>query len=412
MAATAAFVDALKKCSRLQRRAWRPLGQRWQAFSEAAIGEWQQQDAAARLSSRLDDMAASLARETGAGDLPALREPTSQRLTEEGAQTPTGGRRRGSRFRGVWGGCRKGAALEEVTTVPPSAASTSTELAPLLRDSAEVAAGKEGWLAEPGAGERPVVATDPTALMLQRQVDNCMEKLAEDRPLQWQRDQIEANRRLAKVLNPPPPVPLQADELDDEVVEKIFDEMVVDPGRELAARTDSRIRESMAVHLEQLLSCAPPAALKQPTRAAAEAPSSAPVPLSRVRIVSVQEQALSGGGAVTLVLFSARTTARERAAAAERQGHSDALQVVDNAVAELPEPLLALEHRLNDATHDISVALARRMMVSLAPRLVFRAVEEAPQSAPASPLWHVRRRERKLNIHTAARSWTAAMHWS
>lgn len=284
-----------------------------------------------------------------------------------------------------------------------------------------------------------MVPHDPTASMLQAQIQSFMEKLGEDRHLQWQRGQNDLNRRLNKALNPQDAVPAEPDELRPAVVQEIFDEMVVDPARQLALRREERIRETLALHLEQLLTTIPPAALKQQ-------PSSC-APLSRLRVISVQDRQLPSGENFAEVTFAVRPSAEERAESMKARQQPDATPAqeslssmgprIQKAVEDgdcsavtaastkaallegtAPDPLLsehvlALERRLNAATEAISVALARRMMLSLSPRLVFRA-EAAPSSSSlsSSPLWHVRRRERKLGIHSAARSWSATMHWS
>merc|ERR1712164_35347 len=73
---------------------------------------------------------------------------------------------------------------------------------------------------------------------------------------------------------------------------------------------------------------------------------------------------------------------------------------------------VAMEKRLNAAASDISAMLARRTLVSRSPfRLCFRAAEAPAAAEPRSPLWHIRRRDRRLAVHGAARSWAAAMHW-
>jgi len=214
------------------------------------------------------------------------------------------------------------------------------------------------------------VVLDPTEGLVQRQQEAYHQRFDADRKLIWYDKQRELDARLAAALQPKQEAPVQVEELPPAVVERIFDSVTADPAKELAERRDLRRSESLAVHLEQILACSPPAAFRE---------------------------ALGGR-----LLRLAAVVAPEAHRACD-------LHLV---YFEVPEGQDGdrLQRRLNRAAPLLAAALARRLLVAVVPQLRF-----VPCTGGAlvrrQLLWRVARRERRARVHGAMRSWIADMHF-
>lgn len=239
------------------------------------------------------------------------------------------------------------------------------------------------WWTELSAEPAPA----PAARLLARQQEAYSLRLLEDRKLIWLRQQRELNNRLEEATSPAKDDIVEADDLPDQVVQGIFDEMSIDPAAELEERRKARLRDALAVHIEQLIACEPPRGFGlegQEVRIAGLAP-----PTSDVHQHSLEESAIP----CVTVVFEPPT--RRAAATAEE-----------------------LAKRLNAAAPVLSRALARRHLLGAAPVLRFEVQSEAmaedaleTSGSPRSSLWHAAKRQRRLGVHAAMQSWKANMHW-
>lgn len=229
-----------------------------------------------------------------------------------------------------------------------------------------------------------VLRVDPTAGLVAAQQEAWHNRLNDDRKMIYYDKQRQWSEllRSSKDEDSPKPVP----ELPPEVVQEILDSVTVDPGEELAERRDARLGESLALHLERLLCCGPPAALR----------SRLGEDCADIRFTEALPPMEPGDP--HLVLFQAPPGA---APAAWR-----------------------LRRRLNAASPALGAALARRMMLAVVPGLRFelrpgrftdlvRAADGAVEGASprASPLWRVAKRARRMTVHKAASSFGRHMGW-
>lgn len=258
----------------------------------------------------------------------------------------------------------------------PAASSTALALSSISEDSDLVP-----WAA-------PAVPSDPTRGLVAAQQEAWHRRLSEDRKLIYYDKQERFSELLKSALKPaekslqPAPLP----ELLPEVVQEIMDSVVADPAQELAERRDARVGESLALHLERLLSCSPPAALREvlgrdcgSIRLTEALPPPAP-------------------GLPHLVLF----VAPRGAAPAAWQ----------------------LRRRLNASAPTLGAALAQRLLLAAPPLMRFDVKSSRGGAADGSSrgetsglrsrrsvLWRVAKRERKLVVHRAAGSFTKNMAW-
>lgn len=288
---------------------------------------------AERLSAALDNIASSLA--------PVMPVPRLQVGSGRGAR----GRRRAAISR---------KALATASDVVASPAPVAPELA--------------GW-----DDDAPV--HNPALGLVEQQQARWGLRLAEDRKLRYLR---EARSKHLQVLEAKSPAAQEKPEVDDlplDVVQSAFAANLVDPKHEMVARRDERRRESLAVHLEQMLcdiSSAPATVRRALSRS-----GTATIPTLRVTWVEAGED----GGPATV--------------------HFTAPASCDAAL---------LRRRLDDAAPSISAALARRMLLGMAPALRFEPaeVEERRQVSPLP--WKARKQRRQVAIGGMA-SWTSSMHW-
>lgn len=220
----------------------------------------------------------------------------------------------------------------------------------------------------------PVPAADPTEGLVAQQRSLFRERLELDRKLMWHDRQRAFSARLAQVTEQSQAPPAPVDELAPAVVEEIFGAVIEDPVKELAEHRDTRRSETLAVHLEQLLACDPPAGLREVLAG------------TQLQLVSVElPDPEEGAAGLHSVLFRAR------------RGQDGVL----------------VQRRLNTLAPRMARALARRMCLSVAPALRFvPAAEPLQVQRPSrSALWRVSRRERRVTVHGAMHAWQANMHF-
>lgn len=218
----------------------------------------------------------------------------------------------------------------------------------------------------------PEVVLDPTAGLVARQQEAWHQRLADDRVMLWFDQQRELKARLLEASQPK--AEERADELPPAVVKDIFDSMMADPARELAERRDERLSETVAVQLESLLACQPPPALRQALAGAL------------VRIVAVAAPGAQEAYGPHVVYYQCPVGL---------------------------DPVRLLRH-LNEAAPAISRAMARRLMLGLAPELTFvqHPGGSAAMDLPRRPsLWHREKLRRRETVHAAMGSWVANMNW-
>mmetsp|Transcript_84778 Transcript_84778/g.243319 ORF Transcript_84778/g.243319 Transcript_84778/m.243319 type:complete len:353 (+) Transcript_84778:111-1169(+) len=239
---------------------------------------------------------------------------------------------------------------------------------------------------EPGLipwSSQPVPA-DPTEGMLALQQEAWHKRLDEDRKLMYYEDQRRASALLKKALEPVE-TEVEPEELPPGEVQEIFNSMVVDPARELAERRDARVGESLAIHLEQLLTCNPPLALL----------AALGTELGGRASLRVEEVVAPGVSGLPFLVLLAPTIA--------------GASLTSAASAAL------LRKRLDAAAPFVAAALARRMMLSCAPELRFvlrRDGGALERASPRSPLWRIARHARRTTVHNAMKSFAANMTWT
>jgi len=219
-----------------------------------------------------------------------------------------------------------------------------------------------------------VHVADPTEGLVAQQQSLFRQRLELDRKLMWHDRQRAFNARLAQMTQQSQTPPVPVDELSPAVVKEIFDAVVKDPVKELAEHRDMRRSESLAVHLEQLLACDPPAALK-------EFLAGMQLQLGDVQLPDPKE------GAAGLHIV-----------------HVKAPRGQDGVL---------VQQRLNKLAPRMARVLARRMCLSVAPALHF-VLETEPtkvQQSPRNALWRVSRQGRRVTVHGAMNAWQANMHF-
>lgn len=218
----------------------------------------------------------------------------------------------------------------------------------------------------PGAVENPALG------MIERQQEDFQNRIMADRRLIWYRDHQQMKREMQLALQPTTSKPVPVERLPPKVVQAIFDSLVEDPEKELVERREERIRERMALHIEQLFTVAPPEQLCDALAGA------------RIRIVGVESTDLARVPAPHVVLF----------------------RVLNG---EDPEQVA---RRLDEVAGVVSKALARNSLLLLAPLLRFQALE-APSAGERRPqLYRGAKLERRRGVHQAMKSWKADMHWT
>jgi len=232
---------------------------------------------------------------------------------------------------------------------------------------------------------RAAPPTCPAVGMLERQLEAYGQRLLEYRKLIWLREQRELTKKLAEAKEPPAEAPVRVEDLPPKVVQGIFDTMAIDNRAELIERRDARVRNTLAIHLEQMLACDPPAGLQLDGH--------------QVKITEVVAHTANRGNI----------------------GRGPVAVPAALAVVFKPSDLSGLsseelQRRLNASSAALSRCLARRHLLGIAPVLRFEVDKDAGESAPAtrtsrSSLWHVAKRQRRLDVHSSMRSWTADLHW-
>ncbi|CAK0807796.1 unnamed protein product, partial [Prorocentrum cordatum] len=233
--------------------------------------------------------------------------------------------------------------------------------------------GRRRWASRPERGG-PCRGMGPWPAdgVLEAQLGAFRERLSQDRILKWLYRQRELNRRIA-LMSQPRQEPVEVEELHPASVQAVFDSLTVDPARELAEIREARTADSLGLHLERMLALRPPP--------------------------SVRETLCGGALRVLLV-----------------QGPGGGLQGQARVLYEAPSGVdrPALQARLQEAAPAVSRALARQLMLTVAPRLHFEPAPEGPPStlvAARPTLWRTAKRERREAVHGAMRSWVADMNW-
>lgn len=224
---------------------------------------------------------------------------------------------------------------------------------------------------EPGKLADTLHKIEPTAackLLLQQQ-ESYRQQLAEDRKLIWYQDQKDLSALVERSSKDTEDV-VTIDPLPEEVVLKIIREMTLDPSNALAEIRDEQILESLALHLEQVLTSNPPDALHDILDG---------IP---IRIISVE----APNKGPCIAYFDARTGCDVR----------------------------KLQQQLDGAAMAVSSCLAQRLMVTYVPRLRFvpSSVEKKNGEVPKPQYnWRTAKRIRRLTVHNAMHSWSSNMCW-
>ncbi|CAE8598894.1 unnamed protein product, partial [Polarella glacialis] len=184
------------------------------------------------------------------------------------------------------------------------------------------------------------------------------------------------NARMKQALLPKTELLPPIEELPAEVVQDIFDSVVLDPGQELEERCQVRRAESLALQLEHVLAC----------------------PSDSLR------QALKLGDVCIRIAF----------VEAPEEGEASDVHTVHFQVP-AGQDAGRLERKLNSAALVLSRAVARRLLVALAPPLRFVPEEKGSTGTDAltarSQLWRVAKTARRVRVHRAMQSWATTMNW-
>lgn len=223
---------------------------------------------------------------------------------------------------------------------------------------------------------------DPTAGLVRAQQEAWRERLAHDRKMVYREKQTRFTELMQLAAKKREEEVVEVPELPPPVVQEILDAVIADPAREVAALRIARVGESLAVLLEGLLTCSPPASI----RASLGLGVGEQLPVRIVEAWPPPEPDLPH-----LVLL------------APKPGSGSPV-------------VWRWRRRLNAAAPTLGAAMARRMMIVAAPELRFDIYRgdsalAIPSSSSRPSLWRIAKRARRMNVHAAMRSFARDTIW-